>query len=319
MIAMRINSPQPDEQDRLAWAALSWSGRIGPAGFLRLLARFGSATAVLEADEADLAAPSLRLKERQIAAITSDARERRERIDDELASLGDDGIAVICSFEAEYPSALRDARNPPPVICMRGELTEEDALGLAIVGTREPTPEGLSMARQVATACADRGLTVVSGLALGIDSAAHRGALKAGGRTVAVLGSGIRHIHPKRNVRLAGRIARSGAVISEVAPDAHPTAARLMARNRLTSALARGVLAVESTARGGTLQTVKDASRQGRVVFACDWQSNKPQAEGTRGLIAQGAEPILGPDALDTIEHLLRTHSPPPPDQPQLL
>ena len=316
---MRITTPQPDEQDRLAWAALYWSGRIGPAGFMRLLARFGSATAVLEADAGELALPALRLNEPQIEAILGDARTHRDRIEGELRALSDDGIAVICSFEANYPAAMRDARNPPPVICVRGELTAEDIQGLAIVGTREPTAEGSSVATDVAAACADRGITVISGLARGIDSAAHRGALKGGGRTVAVLGSGIRRIHPKRNIRLAGRITRAGAIISEVAPEAAPTGARLMARNRLTSALSRGVLAVESTSGGGTLQTMSDARDQGRAVFACDWQSTKPEAEGTRALIAEGAEPILGPHAIETIAHLLETHRPPPPDQPQLL
>lgn len=316
---MRIRSPQPNWQDRCAWAALYWSGRVGPAGFTRLLARFGSAAAVLDADERDLAMPALRLDERQIEAITADAREHRERIEAELASLADEGVAIICSFEENYPRALCDARNPPPVICIRGDMTAEDMRGLAIVGTREPTPEGRAVAKQVAAACAERGLTVVSGLARGIDSEAHRGALAAGGRTVAVLGSGIRRIHPRRNVRLAGQVADCGAVISEVAPDAHPTPARLMARNRLTSALARGVLAVESTRSGGTLQTVRDARDQGRAVFACDWQSDRPQTEGTRALIADGAEPVLGPDAIETIAHILATHRPPPPDQPQLL
>ncbi|MGM0492542.1 MAG: DNA-processing protein DprA [Armatimonadota bacterium] len=316
---MRITTPQPEDQDRLAWAALYWSGRIGPAGFMRLMARFGSAAAVLDADESDLALPALRLNERQIESITSDARSHREQIDRELRALEADGIAVICSFEPDYPTALHDARNPPPVICALGELLREDRLGLAIVGTREPTKEGLSVAADVAAACAERGITVISGLARGIDASAHRGALRAGGRTVAVLGSGIRRIHPKGNARLARQIAASGAIISEVAPDAHPTAARLMARNRLTSALARGVLAVESTSSGGTLQTTSDARDQGRALFACDWQTDRPQAEGTRALIAEGAEPIIGADAIETIAHRLATHQPPPPDQPRLL
>jgi DNA processing protein len=136
---------------------------------------------------------------------------------------------------------------------------------------------------------------------------------------VAVLGSGIRRIHPKRNIRLAGQVAGSGAIISEVAPEVPPSGGRLMARNRLTSALSRGVLAVESTSSGGTMQTMRDARDQGRALFACDWQSDRPQAEGTRALIAEGAEPILGPDAIETIAHLLATHQPAPPDQPQLL
>ncbi len=315
---MRITSPERDNQDAAAWVALFWTARIGPAGFLRLLARFGSARAILECDREALAAPSLKLNEGQIGSIVEDAAARLETVEDEIASLADDGIRVICSFEPDYPAALKDAANPPPVICVRGEVTAGDAPALAIVGTREPTREGLRVAREVAAACTERGITVVSGLALGIDSAAHRGALDAGGRTLAVLGSGIKHIHPKRNIRLAGRVAGDGAVISALPPDAHPTGARLMARNRLTSALARGVLAVESTSSGGTLQTVSDARRQRRLVFACDWQSSKPQAEGTRALIAEGAEPILGADAIDVIEQMLHSDTP-EPDQGTLL
>ncbi|MEA3403306.1 MAG: DNA-processing protein DprA [Armatimonadota bacterium] len=316
---MRVTAPQPDSQDRRAWAALYWAGCIGPAGFLRLLSRFGSAQAVIEAPPKELAAPTLKLDEGQIAAIREQVPARLEAIEGELADLQADGIAVICAFEERYPQRLREAENPPPVICVSGELTDGDRLALAIVGTREPTPEGRKVAREVARACAARGITIVSGLARGTDTMAHRGALDADGRTVAVLGSGIRHIHPKRNIRLAARIAKQGAVISEVAPGDNPTGARLMARNRLTSALARGVLAIESTSRGGTLKTARDAWKQGRLVFACDWQADKRQAEGTRALIAEGAEPILGPDAADLIEHLLRTYTPPAPDQPAML
>lgn len=316
---MQVTVPQADAQDRLSWAALYWAGAVGPAGFLRLLSRFGSARAALAASPDDLSAPSLRLSPAQVTAITGAARRRLELMPDEIAGLEADGIHVLCAFEPGYPAALREAQNPPPVVCVSGDLTAADATGLAIVGTREPTAEGRRMAREMARACAERGITVISGLARGIDTAAHRGCLDAGGRTIAVLGSGIRHIHPRRNCRLAAQIAECGAVISEVAPDDSPTGARLMARNRLTSALARGVLAVETTLSGGTLQTAREAGRQGRVVFACDWQGDKPQAEGTRALLANGAEPVLGPDAIDVIEHLLRTWQPPPPDQPALL
>ena len=315
---MRITAPQTENQDKVAWVGLFWAARIGPACFLRLLGRFGSAQAVIEADRQALEAPSLKLDEGQIDSITADAAKRLETIPEEIDALGNDGIRVICSFQPEYPARLRDAANPPPVICVRGELDFADDLGLAIVGTREPTREGLRVAREVAAACAERGITVISGLARGIDSAAHQGTLEAGGRTLAVLGSGIMRIHPRRNVRIAAEIAESGALISALPPDASPTGARLMARNRLISALARGVLAVESTNTGGTLQTVRDARKQGRLVFACDWQGAKPQAEGTRGLIAEGAEPILGADAIDVIEEMLLCHSP-RPDQQTLL
>ncbi len=315
---MKIIVPKAENQDRLAWSALFWSARIGPAGFLRLLVRFGTARAIIAADRDALAAPSLKLSEEQIDSIVTDAAARLDTIEGEIASLEADGVRVICSFESEYPAGFRDAANPPPVICVRGKLARADSPALAIVGTREPTREGLRVAREVAIACAQRAITVVSGLARGIDGAAHRGALAGGGRTVAILGSGIRRVHPRRHIRLAGEIAHGGALISALAPEAHPTGARLMARNRLISALADGVLAVESTDTGGTLQTVSDARKQKRLVFACDWQTPKPQAEGTRGLIAEGAEPILGADAIDVIEAMLRSHTS-EPDQHSLI
>ena len=313
---MRVISGDICDQDRPSWAALSWAARTGPAGFMRLLARFGSARAVIEADRKALTAPSLKLTEMQIDSIVVGARDLLDSVEEQISALGDDGIRVICSFEEGYPPALLDAANPPPVICVRGELT--NGLALAIVGTREPTREGARVAREVAEACARRGITVVSGLARGIDTAAHRGALDGEGRTLAVLGSGIRRIHPRRNIRLAGQIAANGAIISALPPDASPTGARLMARNRLTSALAGGVLAVESTNSGGTLQTVSDARKQGRLVFACDWQASRPQAEGTRSILAEGGEPILGADAIDLIEYMLANHEH-RPDQQSLL
>lgn len=315
---MRIIAPDPNQQDKLAWAALYWGGELGPAGFKRLLARFGSARGALEASEEELAAPSLRLEPEQIKAIHDEAAALMERMPAEVEALESEEIALVCTFEDDYPPLVREAQNPPPVLCVAGDILPEDDPGLAIVGTREPTDDGSRAAREIARACAERGITVVSGLALGIDTAAHRGALAAGGRTLAVLGSGLRQIHPRRNRRLARTIREHGALVSELRPDARPSRARLMARNRLTAALARGVLAVESTQRGGTLQTVRDAWAQGRLVFAVDWQADKPQAEGTRALIAQGAEPILGPDAVDLIEEMLRAHQHPGPSQPGL-
>jgi DNA processing protein len=149
-----------------------WAGRIGPAGFMRLLARFGSAQAVLRgADGRELVGPGLRLN---AGADRGDhhrcAMTRREGIEEEFVALGDAGIEVICGFEDAYPAPLRDARTPPPVVCVRGTLRPEDTQGLAIVGTREPTDEGCRAASDVAVACARHGLTVVSGLARGIDT-----------------------------------------------------------------------------------------------------------------------------------------------------
>lgn len=315
---MNIRTPSADKQDPVAWATLAWEGGVGPAGFSRLLARFSSARAALGASPKDLAAPSLKLKPAQIAAIRT-AADRTEQVAELIARLQADGVAVVCSFEAHYPELLRGAPNPPAVICMRGRLLEGDDPGLAIVGTRRPTREGEGNARAIARACAELGVTIVSGLAIGVDTEAHRGALDAGRRTVAMLGSGIRHIHPARNRKLAEQIAGAGAVISEVAPDANPSAARLMARNRLTAAMSRGVVAVEATGDGGTMQTIRDAVALGRLVFACDWQADKPQADGTRTALGLGAEPILGPDAAEYIVAAIRAHDPGGPAQGALL
>ena len=315
---MMVTRPSPDAQDPTAWATLAWEGGVGPAAFARLLARFESARAVMEASPRDLGAPSLKLKPEQIASIRA-AGGRIDQTAALIASLRDDGIAVICSFEGDYPGALRGANNPPPVICVRGRVLREDEPGLAIVGTRRPTREGVRGAREIARACAELGVTIISGLALGVDAAGHRGALDAGGRTIAVLGSGIRRIYPPRNRGLAKRIAGAGAIISEVAPDAAPSAARLLARNRLVAAMCRGLVAVEAAGDGGTMRTVRDARALGRLIFACDWQSDKPQADGTRAVLGMGAEPILGPDAAEHIVVAIRKHEPRGPAQQSLV
>lgn len=315
---MNITSPKPDEQDAAAWATLVWQGGVGPVGFSRLLARFGSAQAALGASEQDLGAPSLKLKPNMIASISA-AAGNVQQVAKLITGLGSDGIEVICAFEDHYPPLLRQATNPPPVICVRGTLLPEDDPALAIIGTRRPTRDGAANAREIARACAERGVTIISGLALGVDTAAHRGALDAGGRTVAVLGSGLRRIYPPKNKRLAAHIARSGALISETPPSASTSAARLLGRNRLTAALSRGVVTVEATDDSGTMRTVRDAIALGLPLFACDWQADKPQADGTRTALAWGAEPILGPDAADFIVETIRTHRPSPPDQPALL
>lgn len=315
---MNITSPEPDEQDAAAWVTLVWQGGVGPVGFARLLGRFGSAQAAMNASDQDLSWPPLKLKPKQVMNVSA-AADNVELVAGFISDMRREGIEVICAFEDHYPPLLRGVTNPPPVICVRGELLAEDDPALAIIGTRRPTRDGEANARAIARACAERGVTIISGLALGVDTAAHRGALDVGGRTVAVLGSGIRRIYPPKNKRLAGLIAKSGALISETPPSAGTSAARLLARNRLTAALSRGVLTVEATDDGGTMRTVRDAIALGLPLFACDWQADKPQADGTRTALAWGAEPVLGPDAADFIIETIRNHQPPPPAQPALL
>ncbi len=232
----------------------------------------------------------------------------------QLDELAEDDVTVLCSFEDAYPPPLAEIATAPPVICLRGAWEEEDTQAVAIVGTRSPTEEGRRLAENLAAECSKAGLTVVSGLARGIDTCAHRGALAAGGRTVAVLGSGIRLIRPAENTRLARQIARSGAVLSELPPRARPSVRSLMARNRLQSALSKAVVVVESREQGGSLQTARYALRQGRLLVAVDWKGRKPTAAGLRTLLREGALPLKGlKDAPELVERI-RAHAPAIPE-----
>jgi DNA processing protein len=277
--------------NRLEWIALAWHGRVAPGAFHRLLERFGSPRAVAEAGEEELLSCRVRLRPEDVERIQA-AMDLTPDIAEEIERLEDEGVQVLCPGEAAYPEPLAALRSPPPVLCLAGDWRAEvDRPAVAIVGTRSPTEAGAERARELARRFAGAGMTVVSGLARGIDTAAHEGALLGGGRTVAVLGCGIRIIHPAENRELAAAIVRQGALLSELSPKARPSVRTLMARNRLQSALSSGVIVVESGDPGGALQTAEDARRQGRPVYAVHWPDDRPEAAGNRRLLAQGAEP----------------------------
>jgi len=279
---------------RLAQIAVMWHGGIGPAGFRRLVGYFGDAPAIMAASEDELSVPSLRLNAEQIEAI-SQVASRLGEVEEQLDQLHGQNIHVICDFEPEYPEILCNITNLPPVLCGAGRLLPVDEPAVAIVGTRSPSEEGFQMARELGAALAEQSITVVSGLALGCDTGAHQGALSAGGRTIAVLGSGILVIHPHSNLALAREIAERGAVISEQPPTAEPSVGRLMARNRLQSGLSRAIIVVESGESGGSMETVKAARRQGRLVCTVDWPQVTAKRTGNHKLLAEGARPISDP------------------------
>ena len=293
--------------EKLAQIALVWAGRLGPAGFRRLIGHLGSAMAVLDAPIQELARPGLGLAPDQAQAIGA-VNESLPRIEEQIDALHEQNVGVVCDFEPEYPQILRRISNPPPVLCIAGRLLSIDDPAIAIVGTRRPTEEGYQMAYELGRAFGGEGVTVVSGLAQGCDTGAHTGALAGGGRTIAVLGSGITVIHPRHNAEIASRIAKRGAVISEAPPSAHPTVARLIARNRLQSGLARGVVVVESRERGGAMQTAKNARRQGREVYAVGWPQAHKQCAGNNRLLSGGAQPIAGPDQVPVVSKTLYLH-----------
>lgn len=274
------------------WIALTRVTGIGPRRFDRLMQAFGSARAVWEASAADLVAAGLdrRTTEALLAA--------RRRVDPakEADNLQRIGATAVTKLDPRYPGRLAEIYDPPPVLYVRGELGPPDQPAVAIVGTRAATAYGRMAAEHIASGLGRAGVTVVSGLALGIDSAAHRGALEGGGRTVAVLASGLDRVYPAQNTRLAQQIAEHGALVSEFPLGIKPEATNFPRRNRLISGLASGTLVVEAGARSGALITAAFAAEQGRDVMAVPGSIFSPVSEGTNNLIRDGAVPVTRAD-----------------------
>ena len=199
-------------------------------------------------------------------------------------------IQTLPRSNAGYPKLLREIHDPPPILYVKGTLLPEDEAAVAIVGTRAATPYGLSVAERLAEELARCGITVVSGLAEGIDAAAHEGALKAGGRTIAVVGHGLSRIYPSHHEELAERIARSGCIISEFPMEEKPNPWNFPKRNRIISGLSLGVVVVEAPVKSGALITAREAMEQGREVFAVPGPISSQKSEGTHALLKDGAK-----------------------------
>jgi DNA processing protein len=212
------------------------------------------------------------------------------------------GIQVITWEDENYPRRLKEIDQSPPVLYVRGELTADDDWAVAMVGTRRVTVYGRQVADEIATALARSGVTVISGLARGVDAIAHQAALNAGGRTLAVLGNGLDRVYPYEHRRLAEKILQSGALISDYPPGTPPEASNFPPRNRLISGLSMAVVVVEAGEKSGALITASFAADQGRDVFAVPGNINAPQSIGTNRLIQQGARPFL--DVRDLLETL---------------
>jgi DNA processing protein len=287
---------------RIHWLAFNSITGVGGVTARRLIERFGSIEAAFAApDEELLAVP------RFTAGMVARLRGiRLEALESELAELADEGLQVLTWDDEGYPANLRQVSDAPPLLFVRGALRSSDADAVAIVGTRQPSPEGAALAGWLARELAWRRLTVVSGLALGIDTAVHCGALAApGGRTLAVPGSGLRTVHPRANAPLAEAIAGRGALLSELRPDTPPSGPGLMARDRIQSGLSRAVIVVEAAERGGSVDTAARARRQGRLLFAV---AGSP---GTDLLLAGGAEPLDPETAdLDALVERIRRYEP---------
>ncbi|MBN2474509.1 MAG: DNA-processing protein DprA [Pirellulales bacterium] len=271
---------------------------VGPRIRQTLLEKFGSSQAVLAAApdalrEVPGVGPKLSLA---IAAADQIDVER------ELALCNEHGIDMLIESRDQYPRMLREIHDPPGVLFVRGTLKPEDALAIGIVGTRHASQYGLRQAERLAGSLARAGLTIVSGLARGIDAAAHRGALAAGGRTLAVLASGVLNIYPPEHEKLAGEVVAAGAVLSESPPLIEPLSGMFPQRNRLISGLSLGVIIVEAAERSGALITARHAMEQGREVFAVPGRVDSRTARGCHRLLRDGARLVESAD--DVLEEL---------------
>lgn len=256
---------------------------------------FGSAADALQATSDELS---------KIDRLTPAMRELLLRkpvqypIERELELIQEYGCQVLTLYDAAYPALLKAIDTPPIVIYIRGELTSEDSLSLALVGSRDAKDYGRKASYRLSYQLAQRGLTIVSGLAKGIDTAAHRGALESGGRTVAVMGSGLSFIYPATNTDLAEKITASGALISEFPMETTPKPNNFPRRNRIISGLTLGTVVVEASNRSGALITARLAGEQGREVFAVPGEIFSELSTGTHKLINNGAKLVNTVDDL---------------------
>jgi DNA processing protein len=294
----------------LDWVALNLALSPCTLTLRNLLDRFGDPAAIRTAPPGELARVNgmtgrlaARLTDPGLAGTALAELERARR----------QSIRILVRNDPEYPAILAQLPDPPPLLYMRGDLRVEDDPAVAVVGSRRATAYGLEMARRIASGLAEVGITVVSGMARGIDEAAHLGALEAGGRTLAFLGSGLDRLYPPESRRLAERIAANGAVLSEFPLGTAPRPGNFPVRNRLISGVSRGTVVVEAARRSGSLITARMALEQGREVLAVPGRATTETARGTNRLIQEGAKLVT--TARDVLEEIPGAPLPPEPEE----
>lgn len=281
------------------WIGINLVKGIGAVRFRGLLDHFGDAPSAWQASPNALGSAGLSKKivERFIQVrSTVDLDALWQKIEEQ-------NIRVMTWSDADYPARLREIAQPPPVLYLRGEIKEEDTWAVAIVGTRRVTSYGRQVTEEIASFLARNGVTVVSGLARGVDGIAHQAALNAGGRTLAILGSGVDRIYPPEHRALAEQMIESGAVVSDYSPGTPPESSNFPPRNRIISGLSMATIVIEAGETSGALITARFAVDQGREVFALPGNIFAPQSKGPNRLIQQGAHPLLKPqDILDALD-----------------
>ena len=298
-IAITIHNYMSDNLNK--WFALNSTPGFGNAAIKKLYDHFGSIDAIFDADFAGLSEIE-NLSQKGIKFFI----ENKSRLISLEKLIFPEGVKALALDDDEYPKNLLQINDPPPIIYKKGTIVKKDEKALAIVGTRKASHYGLSVARRLASEIASLGITIVSGMAYGIDTAAHEGALGAGGRTFAVLGCGVNVVYPPENFELAKKIIETGCLISEFSPDDPVENWKFPARNRIISGLSLGTIVIEGGYKSGAMITAKLALEQGREVFAVPGNIEFEQSKGLHWLIKQGAKLIEGiDDILDELTHVL--------------
>lgn len=289
--------------DRIYWLGFSLVPDIGARRLSILLHGFGNLEDAWHASEGQLAAAGLDRRPLQNLLQV----RKTLNLQTELNKLERCGAWFVTQAEEDYPQALKSLPDAPPILYVRGTLIPQDSRAIAVVGTRKATAYGRDVAHMLSTELGRAGVTVVSGLALGIDAAAHRGALQGGGRTLAVLGCGIERIYPHEHHKLAEQIMQQGALISEFPIGTPPEGRNFPRRNRVISGLSLGVMVVEAPEKSGAILTASVASDQGREVFAVPGSILNPSSKGTNRLIQDGAKLVM--NTQDILDEFNLTHS----------
>jgi DNA processing protein len=294
-----------DAAELAAWIELSLVPGLGDQKFRSLLSTFGLPTRILNATRSQLG----RVIPEALAARILE-RNRGPEVENTLLWAAQAGHVLLTLADTEYPKQLLEIPDPPALLYVTGNVKLLSSSALAVVGSRNATPQGIKNAQSFARTFSEAGFAIVSGLALGVDSAAHSGGLEGRGSTIAVLGTGIDIVYPRRNEELAAEIVSRGALVSEFPLGAPPNAANFPRRNRLISGLARGCLIVEAALDSGSLITARLAAEQGREVFAIPGSIHSPLSKGCHALIKQGAK--LVESAQDVLEEFGGARAPDP-------
>lgn len=290
--------------DLESWVALTLVPEVGPAAIRRVITRFGTPSAVFDAPLEKLAEVE-GLGERKARLIREFNGWQAARA--HLATIRNMGGQIVTTESPEYPLLLRQIEHAPPLLYVLGAFIPEDRFGIAVVGSRGMSQYGRLVAEKLSGELAAAGITIVSGMARGIDTVAHSTAIRKGGRTIAVLGSGLDIVYPPENLDIRDRISRSGCVVSEFPPGTRPGRENFPIRNRLISGLSLGVLVVEAGRESGALITARCALEQNREVFAVPGSILSSQSAGTNSLIRSGAKPVeKGSDIIEELAPVLR-------------